>query len=120
MSRLPPPPPVPDFADELAGRMDDSAQLRETMKALATLRRGERELIALCVWSELDYAMAARALGVPVGTVRSRLSRARGKLRKLVPAADPDDREPAVGHEQVEGGREHAARPMQEETDERR
>jgi RNA polymerase sigma-70 factor, ECF subfamily len=115
MSRLPPPPPVPDFADELAGRMDDSVQLRETMKALATLRRGERELITLCVWSELDYAAAARALGVPVGTVRSRLSRARQKLRKLVPTADPDDREPAVGQEQVEGGREHAARPVQEE-----
>jgi RNA polymerase sigma-70 factor (ECF subfamily) len=96
--------------------MDDSAQLRETMKALATLRRGERELIALCVWSGLDYAMAARALGVPVGTVRSRLSRARGKLRKLVQTDDPDDREPAVGQEQVEGGREHAARPAQEET----
>jgi len=60
--------------------------------------------------------MAARALGVPVGTVRSRLSRARGKLRKLVQTDDPDDREPAVGQEQVEGGREHAARPAQEET----
>jgi RNA polymerase sigma factor (sigma-70 family) len=83
MSRLPPPPVVPDFADELAGRLDDTAQLREVAKALAALRGGERELIALCVWSGLDYASAAEALGVPVGTVRSRLSRARRKLRKL-------------------------------------
>ena len=86
MSRLPPPPLVPDFAEALAGRLDDTAQLREAGKALAALGRAERELIVLCVWSELDYAAAAKALGVPVGTVRSRLSRARRKLRKLVAA----------------------------------
>jgi RNA polymerase sigma factor (sigma-70 family) len=113
MSRLPPPPPVPDFAEELVGRMDDSAQLLETLKALAALRRSERELIALCVWSELDYATAAASLGVPVGTVRSRLSRARRKLRKLVPAG-PEDREPAAGQEQLRGDREHAVRPKEE------
>jgi RNA polymerase sigma-70 factor (ECF subfamily) len=101
LSRLAPPPPVPDFAEELAGRLDDTAQLREVGKALGALRRGEREVIALCVWTGLDYATAARALGVPVGTVRSRLSRARRKLKKLVPAG----REPAGGREQVLGDR---------------
>lgn len=112
MSRLPPPPVVPDFAEELAGRLDDTAQLREVGKALAALRRGERELIALCVWSDLDYASAAKLLGVPIGTVRSRLSRARCKLRKLAPAS----REPAGGREQVPGDRENAARPTPEGT----
>ena len=73
----------------------------------ARIRRGEREVIALCVWSDLDYATAARALGVPVGTVRSRLSRARRKLRRLVPAG----REPASGRGQVPGDRENVARP---------
>jgi RNA polymerase sigma factor (sigma-70 family) len=107
LGRLQAPSPVPDFADELAGRLDDTAQLREVGKALGALRRGEREVIALCVWSELDYATAARALGVPVGTVRSRLSRARRKLRQLVPAG----REPAGGRAQVLGDRENAARP---------
>lgn len=101
LSRLPPLPPVPDFAEDLAGRLDDTAQLREVGKALGALRRGEREVIALCVWSELDYATAARALGVPVGTVRSRLSRARRKLSKLVPS----DQKPAGGREQVLGDR---------------
>jgi RNA polymerase sigma factor (sigma-70 family) len=83
LSRLPPPPPVPDFAEELAGRLDDQARLHEVAKALGAFRRGEREVIALCVWSGLDYATAARALGVPTGTVRSRLSRARRKLTRL-------------------------------------
>jgi len=107
LGRLPSPPPVPDFADELAGRLDDAVRLREVGQALGALHRGEREVIALCVWSDLDYATAARALGVPVGTVRSRLSRARRKLRKLVAAG----REPAGGRGQVPGDREHVARP---------
>ena len=102
MNRLDPPPPIPDFAEELAGRLDDQARLREAGKALKALRRSEREVIALCVWSGLDYATAARALGVPPGTVRSRLSRARRKLRKLVPAG----REPASGPGQILGDRE--------------
>jgi RNA polymerase sigma factor (sigma-70 family) len=102
LSRLPPPSLMPDFSEELAGRLDDEARLREVGKALAALRRDEREVIALCVWSELDYATAAGALGVPVGTVRSRLSRARSKLRKLLPAAG----EAAGGREQVLSDRE--------------
>ena len=102
MSRIPLPPAVPDFADELVGRLDDAAELREVAEALGMLRRGERDVIALCVWSGLDYGAAATALGVPVGTVRSRLSRARRKLRKVVPAA----REPAGGREQVLSDRE--------------
>jgi RNA polymerase sigma factor (sigma-70 family) len=116
LSRLPPPPPVPDFADELAGQLDDARQLRRVLAVLGRLRADERDLIALCVWSELDYAAAAQALGVPTGTVRSRLSRARRKLRKL--AADCGDpvgpgREPRAGSEQVQGDREIAARPTQ-------
>lgn len=112
MSRLLPPPLVPDFAEEVAGRLDDTARLREVGKALAVLGRGEREVMALCVWSELDYATAARALGVPVDTVRSRLSRARHKLSKRVPA----DREPVAGGDQVPGDGESAARPAPEGT----
>jgi RNA polymerase sigma-70 factor (ECF subfamily) len=77
-------------------------------------------VIALCVWSGLDYAAAAQALGVPVGTVRSRLSRARRNLRKLAAVgddlADPG-REPRARCEQVQGDREIAARPMQKGTE---
>ncbi len=106
VARLPPPEAAEDFADELASRIDDAEQLALVRTALATLRRAEREVLALCVWSGLDYAAAARALGVPVGTVRSRLSRARTKLAKAV--------EPPEGCGQMRGGRISAARPIQE------
>jgi RNA polymerase sigma factor (sigma-70 family) len=117
LSRLAPPPPVPDFADELAAQIDDAAQLRRVLAALAALRQSEREVLALCVWSGLDYAAAAAALGVPTGTVRSRLSRARARLRQLA-AEDAEQSgaglEPREGCEQEEGDRDIAVRPVQE------
>ena len=120
LGRMPPAPVVPDFADDLAGRIDDATLLRAVQSAMARLRRGEREVLALCVWSGLDYAAAAQALGVPVGTVRSRLSRARARLAKLAAAdqagAHPagPKREPGCRSAQVEGGRPTAVRPDQE------
>ncbi|WP_093772950.1 RNA polymerase sigma factor [Streptomyces sp. yr375] len=75
---------VDDFAEDVVGRLDDTRRLAEVRRVLGQLRRHEREVIALCVWGGLDYAQAAEALGVPVGTVRSRLSRARARLRGIV------------------------------------
>ncbi|MFH9297193.1 RNA polymerase sigma factor [Streptomyces sp. NPDC017520] len=74
---------LPDFADELVGRIADSDELAAAKRALGQLRRSEREVFALCVWAGLGYGEAAEALDVPVGTVRSRLSRARARLRRL-------------------------------------
>jgi len=115
MNRLPSTAAAPDFAEELAGRIDDAARLEAVRKAMARLRRGEREVVALCVWSGLGYAATAEALGVPVGTVRSRLSRARRKLGKLAAAGQPpgnvtSQRELQRGAEQLQGSREDAAR----------
>ena len=83
MLRIPVHDSVPDFADEVVSRMHDADQLTAAVAALRRLRRTEREVFLLCVWSQLDYAAAAEALGIPVGTVRSRLSRARARLRTL-------------------------------------
>jgi RNA polymerase sigma-70 factor (ECF subfamily) len=118
MSRLPQGEAVaPDFADEAVSRLDDAERLSAVHAVLAKLRRTEREVLALCVWSGLDYAAAAEALGIPVGTVRSRLSRARTKLRKLAgEELHRLRREPVSGRGQVEAGRIPAARPNQEET----
>ncbi|MFD9005339.1 RNA polymerase sigma factor [Streptomyces sp. NPDC059582] len=77
---------VADHADEVADRVDDRRRLATALTALAALRRPEREVITLCLGEGLDYEAAAKALGIPVGTVASRLSRARKKLRALAEA----------------------------------
>lgn len=124
LGRLPPPDPVPDFAQELADRIDDACTLEIVGAAISRLRPAEREVLALCVWSGLDYAGAAEALGIPVGTVRSRLARARKKLAKaageragMEPESGPGaDREPARRRGQLMSGRAFAARHTPEET----
>jgi RNA polymerase sigma-70 factor (ECF subfamily) len=83
LTRLPPAGPMPDLADEVVGRMADAERLTAARAALERLRPAEREVFMLCVWSGLGYAEAAQALGVRLGTVRSRLSRARARLRRL-------------------------------------
>ncbi|WP_414721309.1 RNA polymerase sigma factor [Streptomyces ossamyceticus] len=108
VARLPRPESVRDFADDVAGKLDDTAYLRAVRTAVARLRRPEREVLALCAWGGLDYAAAAEALGVPVGTVRSRLSRARAKLAAALAG------EPAAGRGQTQGGRTPVAGPIQE------
>lgn len=84
MARLPASKDARDFADEVVGQLADAQVLAAAAKALSRLKRGEREVFTLVVWSGLSYTAAAEALGVPIGTVRSRLSRARTKLRRLV------------------------------------
>jgi RNA polymerase sigma-70 factor (ECF subfamily) len=83
VERLPVLDGFPDFADDLTGRLDDAARVAALHRVLGNLREPELEVLALCVWSGLGYADAAEALGVPVGTVRSRLSRARTRLARL-------------------------------------
>src|SRR5438046_1604113 len=84
VSRVAPAAVGPDFADDLAERLDDQRRMRETLATVELLSRPEQDVLALCVWQGLSYEQAAVALGVPVGTVRSRLSRARDHLRELL------------------------------------
>lgn len=74
---------VRDHADEVAGRLDDDQQISAAREALKRLSRPEREIVELCFWAGLDQQAAAVALDVPIGTVKSRLSRARKHLREL-------------------------------------
>ncbi|MEU6345697.1 RNA polymerase sigma factor [Streptomyces sp. NPDC046977] len=83
MRRLPATQLVPDLADEVVGRLDDQDRIAAAMEVVNRLSRADRDVLALCVWGGLDYEGAAEALGVPVGTVGSRLSRARRRLEKL-------------------------------------
>ena len=51
--------------------------------AIGALPEAERQVLLLFAWEELSYDDIAQALGVPVGTVRSRLSRGRARLAAL-------------------------------------
>jgi RNA polymerase sigma-70 factor (ECF subfamily) len=73
-----------DPADDVAGRVDDQRRMRPILAAVRRLPRAEREAIALCVWAGLSYADAAQALGIGEVSVRSRVSRARARLARLV------------------------------------
>jgi RNA polymerase sigma factor (sigma-70 family) len=83
LARLPRPRSDADLAEDLAQRLDDERRARAALDRFRQLSRPEQDVIALCAWAELSYEQAARVLGVPVGTVRSRLSRARTRLGEI-------------------------------------
>ncbi|MEV8635438.1 sigma-70 family RNA polymerase sigma factor [Streptosporangium sp. NPDC051023] len=57
--------------------------------ALAGLPSKDRDVLLLIAWGDLSYEEVARSLGIPVGTVRSRLSRARRKVRAALGDTNP-------------------------------
>jgi hypothetical protein len=68
--------------------------IERVRSAVFDLPRVHREVIALCDLEELPYATVATILGCPIGTVRSRLSRARALLAtRLDVAEEPEDDE---------------------------
>ena len=77
-------PVTESFADRADARVSAGTESRRLATALAGLPAGHRNALLLVAWGDLSYEEAAVALGVPVGTVRSRLSRARARLRKAL------------------------------------
>jgi len=77
------------FTDRVDAAVSASAANKKLAAALAGLPAAHRDTLLLVAWGDLSYEEAAAALGVPVGTVRSRLSRARSKLRRTLGDADP-------------------------------
>jgi RNA polymerase sigma factor (sigma-70 family) len=73
---------------------EDGLHHREVLRALDTLAEDQRSVLLLVSVEDLSYAEAARVLDIPVGTVMSRLSRAREKLAR---AMAPEARVPAQG-----------------------
>jgi RNA polymerase sigma factor (sigma-70 family) len=59
---------------------DAAALSAELAEALKRLPAADRDTLLLVVWGELSYEETARALDVPIGTIRSRVSRARSRL----------------------------------------
>ena len=75
-------------ADVTCESMWPKAELDQTVASvLLDLNQDDRNLILLYAWADLSYEELAEAMGLPLGTVRSRLSRTRSKLRAaLAPA----------------------------------
>ena len=82
--------PLADDHGDAPARLDAAAAGPRLAAALAALRPDDRDALLLLAWAELSYDEIAAALKVPVGTVRSRLHRARRVLRAhLEPETKP-------------------------------
>ncbi|HTO00613.1 MAG TPA: sigma-70 family RNA polymerase sigma factor, partial [Microthrixaceae bacterium] len=73
-----------DFADQAVARLEGAQRLKLLQAALVELPADQYDVLTLSVWEQLSHQEIAEALGVAVGTVKSRLSRARSKLESLI------------------------------------
>jgi RNA polymerase sigma-70 factor (ECF subfamily) len=92
--------PVLDAFDGVEARLDASEMRRELVDALAQVPVEELDALLLYAWAELSYPEIASALDIPTGTVRSRLSRARGRIRAALDGSRP----PVIGQPVSEEG----------------
>ncbi len=74
--------------DDPDARLDAKFAAQALARALQQMTADERDIVLLYAWADLTYADIARALGVPIGTVRSRLNRTRRRLRELGSVVD--------------------------------
>jgi RNA polymerase sigma-70 factor, ECF subfamily len=82
--------------------VEASLELNDATQAIAGLPRDQREVIMLAVREGQRYEEMATALGVPIGTIRSRLSRGRCRLRELM----------GVGDDRARSGRRWGQMPL--------
>lgn len=82
---------APCPSDRIASRVDAGALSRRLATILADLPGKERDVLLLYAWADLDLEEIGRVLAIPAGTVRSRLHRARKRLRPALESlAGPD------------------------------
>ncbi len=89
VTSLPAPAVEPDHAERVADRLGSEARMRAVLDQIEALPPREREVLGLIAWAGLSYEQAAAALDLPIGTVRSRLSRARARLADLTEGNHP-------------------------------
>ncbi|QRM57516.1 sigma-70 family RNA polymerase sigma factor [Sinorhizobium sp. BG8] len=84
----------------LPANQDHSVRLKQVREAFFSLPEEQREALHLVAIEELSYQEAANALGIPVGTLMSRVSRARARLR----AFEQPETEATIHHLRIVGG----------------
>ncbi len=77
------------FELEAAERVDALSQRDDLASALATLSEDEYQVLMLLAIADFSYSDIAAALDIPIGTVRSRIHRARNKMRELLEVERP-------------------------------
>ncbi len=87
--RVGPPPDVRDPAEGVVASLDGRRRVHAVLEAIQKLPAGMRDAVAMCLVADVSPAEAARALGISEATVRSRIHRARQKLRTLLPEESP-------------------------------
>ncbi len=89
-------PEVDSSLDDAAvhARADAASFSPRVYEALASLRRDDRELLLLHAWADLSHREIAEALELPIGTVKSRLSRSLEKVRAALEISAPGPGEP--------------------------
>jgi RNA polymerase sigma-70 factor, ECF subfamily len=78
----------------IAGGQDSALEHRDLLRAFSTLPEEQRSVLLLIAVEDLSYEEAAQVLGVPIGTVMSRLSRARERLRRRMDGKIDEDGPP--------------------------
>jgi RNA polymerase sigma factor (sigma-70 family) len=89
LAKLPPLEQAPDIAEAASARVDQERAMSEVLAALSVLSEKDRDAFILYVAQDQTYEEVAAALDIPVGTVRSRLHRARKKLRQRLRPTTP-------------------------------
>lgn len=96
---------APDFIEQVGSRIDAERLARRLGKALRKLSEADRDTLLLYAWGDLNYGSIAAAMQVPVGTVRSRLNRARRQLRR---AAGLNTLEQETDHGRIDTAPQHS------------
>jgi RNA polymerase sigma-70 factor, ECF subfamily len=106
--------PVEDVAGVLAAssNVEASLQLRDLERAIASLPEQQRQVIRLVGLEDRGYQEVAGILGIPVGTVRSRLSRGRDALRALIDGRAPQHRRRPPNASRRRGRRRRSSRSI--------
>lgn len=96
LNRIPREQDVPDHAEEVERAMETLSISHDVREALLQLHPREVSVVILCVVQELPMHEAAMALGIPEGTVKSRLSRVKARLRGALQRYAPTTGEVSV------------------------